>query len=156
MSGSHNRDANGRLADDDRCVVCASELDGYTRINSMHEAAERLFAPNDLSPPEVIIPPPPAGAKYDAGKRQWFMFPWAELGPVMDAVQYGATKYAPRPHDNWKSVEHGFERYVSAGFRHVLARLLGEKIDAESGVPHLACACCCFLFAIYHDTKEST
>jgi hypothetical protein len=42
--------------------------------------------------------------------------------------------------DNWKKVAP--QRYKDAAYRHWLAYLKGEKLDPESGLPHLHhCAC---------------
>lgn len=46
---------------------------------------------------------------------------------------FGAKKYGQ---DNWKLCKEP-ERYASAGLRHLLAALDGERLDADSGMPHL-------------------
>jgi hypothetical protein len=62
----------------------------------------------------------------------------------------GAKKYSP---DNWKSVPDGKRRYYSAALRHLAAWREGEKLDPETGLPHLSHALCCLLFMSYFDDK---
>lgn len=47
----------------------------------------------------------------------------------------GAAKYAPH---SWRRVDNAKERYFDAYMRHTLAHASGEKVDPESGLPHLA------------------
>lgn len=89
-----------------------------------------------------------SGIKYDTGKLRWSIFPWPGAEDVMKVIEYGAGKYSP---GNWKNVlsdPFGEERYLDAALRHLLAHAMGEKLDPESGLPHLAHACCCLLFLL--------
>lgn len=87
------------------------------------------------------------GTKYDSGKLQWSLLPFGPLSDVVKVLMFGAKKYAP---DNWKKVEPP-SRYGDAAMRHLIAYLEGEKIDPESGLPHLAHLVCCALFLLWND-----
>ena len=77
-------------------------------------------------------------AKADAGKPRPTLVPVSLIEAVAGIREYGVAKY--KDPDNWKRVEP--ERYRDAMFRHWLAYLRGEKLDPESGLPHLHhCAC---------------
>ncbi len=93
------------------------------------------------------------GVKYDAGKPDWSLLPYRELEDVVRVLTYGAKKY-PSP-DNWKRVDNAKPRYLAAMMRHVTARIRGEMMDPETGLPHLAHAMCCLLFWMWHDKENS-
>lgn len=88
------------------------------------------------------------GRKDDAGKPRWDLLPFAALGDVARVLEFGARKYAP---DNWRLVEGWRWRYTRAGLGHLVAFARGEKLDPESGLPHLAHAACCVLFLLELD-----
>ncbi len=85
------------------------------------------------------------GIKHDHGKRRWCLMPWAAAGLLVDVLGFGAKKYGD---NNWRFVENGRDRYFDAALRHLLAWRQGERLDAESGLPHLAHAACCVLFLL--------
>jgi hypothetical protein len=70
---------------------------------------------------------------------------------VARVLAFGAAKYAE---NNWQQVPHGRWRYLGASLRHIFAALDGRKNDEESGLPHLAHAACCLLFAAWFDAQE--
>lgn len=78
-------------------------------------------------------------------KRRWELLPWGATGRVVDVLTFGARKYAP---ENWRVVPEGRRRYYAAAIRHLTLWWLGERYDAESGLPHLACAACDVLFLL--------
>ena len=80
--------------------------------------------------------PCPPGTKYDDEKPRWSLLPWDALEQVVKVLTHGATKYAD---DNWKDVK-PHTRYLDAALRHITAWARGEKMDADSGLPQLACA----------------
>lgn len=92
------------------------------------------------------------GVKYDGGKRRFSLLPWAQVSAIVDVLEFGARKYEV---DNWQRVPNATERYANAAMRHVIARLEGERTDPESGLPHLAHACCCLLFWMWFDARDS-
>lgn len=98
--------------------------------------------------------------KYDSGKPNLavlFDAPKA-LAEVSKIISYGAEKYDRK---NWRSCPDN-ERFISATLRHLSAYLSGEKLDVESGLPHLAHAITSLLFVLdieqaeerKEDTKE--
>ena len=88
------------------------------------------------------------GRKDDGGKLQWGLVPWEEMEDVVRVLMAGAMKYSP---DNWKFVPDARRRYFEAGMRHMTAWWEGERLDPDTGLPHLAHAVCCLLFAAWHD-----
>ena len=77
-------------------------------------------------------------AKADAGKPRPTLVPVSLIEAVASIREYGVAKY--HDPDNWKKVE--LQRYKDAAYRHWLAYIKGEKLDPESGLPHLHhCAC---------------
>ena len=83
--------------------------------------------------------------KFDQGKPRWSLFVWDAAEVVVRVLEYGAQKYAPR---SWVAVPDGHERYLNAAVRHLVARMGGEVVDPESGLPHLGHAACSVLFAL--------
>lgn len=78
------------------------------------------------------------GVKLDQGKNRIGLMVngfAAALWQVGEVATFGANKYTP---GGWRTVENGAERYKDAAYRHLLAVELGEAVDAESGLPHLA------------------
>jgi len=78
------------------------------------------------------------GAKYDLGKNlaglPYEDFPLAILA-VAQVGTFGCKKYV---RNSWKTVPELQIRYKDALHRHLLADASGQKLDEESGLPHLA------------------
>lgn len=91
------------------------------------------------------------GVKHDGEKDRWDLLPWGEVCDVVKVLTFGARKYEA---DNWKRVEKGQSRYFAAAMRHITARERGQRIDPESGLPHLAHAICCLMFWLWIDKHE--
>lgn len=92
------------------------------------------------------------GTKLDAGKLRYDLVPLAAERAVVEVLTYGAKKYAP---DNWRKVPDARARYHAAARRHIAAWAAGERLDAESGLPHLAHAACCLMFLLEFDERGS-
>ena len=88
------------------------------------------------------------GIKFDGDKLRWDLLPVEPTEDVIRVLMLGSHKYGD---DNWKLVPASRRRYYAASLRHLTAWWLGEKVDPESGVHHLAHAMCCLLFLIWHD-----
>lgn len=89
------------------------------------------------------------GRKDDSEKTERFdLIPPKAEALVAAALGHGARKYGP---DNWRKVEDWRARYEAAGKRHLSAWKRGEKLDPESGLPHLAHLICSFLFVLELD-----
>lgn len=84
------------------------------------------------------LDPKTAGAKLDHGKDLADMV-LGDFAPALDQVAkvgtFGASKYSRH---GWKTVDNGVERYANARTRHWLKRHMGEEVDPESGLLHLA------------------
>lgn len=85
-------------------------------------------------------------AKADAGKLRLTLVPTSLIKAVAKIRMYGNAKYPDGGPDNWKQVEP--ERYKDALYRHLLAYLDGERLDPESGLPHLWHLACNAAFLI--------
>ena len=70
--------------------------------------------------------------KFDSEKLRYELIPTSATEGLAKVLTYGARKYKP---NNWKKGE--LERYVGAAMRHLEAWRSGEKLDSESGLPHL-------------------
>lgn len=92
------------------------------------------------------------GRKFDSEKTRLDLLPFRALEKVGEVLTYGAKKYEP---DNWRHVEGWRWRYLGAVLRHIFAWQRGERLDPESGLPHLAHAACCVLFLLELDGEPS-
>ena len=92
------------------------------------------------------------GRKFDGGKLRYGLIPPLAQAEMVKVLTFGAEKYEP---DNWKKVPESKTRYFDALERHVWAWKMGEQIDPESGIHHLAHAMCCLSFLYEHDVKYS-
>lgn len=83
--------------------------------------------------------------KHDQGKPDFSLLPSAALEEVVKVWTFGEDKYGSF---NWAK---GFSwrRPIAAALRHIFAWLKGEDLDPESGISHLAHACCCLLMVIH-------
>lgn len=90
------------------------------------------------------------GLKYDYGKPTFEYLPDDALAEINKVLTFGARKYDAR---NW---EKGMSwlRCWNAAFRHLWAWARGEKLDPETGLPHLAHAGCCVLFLISYELRS--
>ncbi len=89
------------------------------------------------------------GIKFDQGKLQWSLIPWSEMKDVVKVLMKGANKYSI---DNWKNVD--LKRYKDAIMRHQIDYQGGERIDKDSGLPHMAHIICNALFIMWHDKER--
>ncbi len=90
--------------------------------------------------------------KDDGGKpRVSLVEPEFVLGTAK-ILTFGANKYGK---NNWKTAKtEDIERYNDALLRHLYAYLGGEKIDPESGQPHLYHISCNIMFLDYFDRQD--
>ena len=106
--------------------------------------------PTDVEFEDQTILAIAGGRKDDSGKERFDLLPPELLFGVSEVLTYGAAKYAPR---NW---ERGMSwgRVFGALMRHMWAWWRGERIDAESGLPHLAHAGCCVAFLMAYEARR--
>ncbi len=92
-------------------------------------------------------------AKDDSEKIRPLLVNPELIEAVAIVREYGNKKY--HDIDNWKTVEP--ERYYNALWRHLLAIGKGEKVDPESGLPHLWHVACNvnFLVAMEHSVDHN-
>jgi hypothetical protein len=91
------------------------------------------------------------GRKNDQNKLRLDLIP-VELTTLLAAVySMGAAKYGDK---NWLGGMK-YSRIVGAGLRHLSQRCLGEKYDAESGLPHTVHAMWNLGALTYYDLYES-
>jgi hypothetical protein len=88
------------------------------------------------------------GRKFDGNKLEYGLLPPYALQETVKVLTFGAQKYE---RDNWKKVPDSKRRYYDALQRHLWAWKMGENIDPESGLHHLAHAMCCLMFLYEHD-----
>lgn len=120
-------------------IVVQHTLEGGYRC-----VRHRIVIPGTKEPVGEVI-----GRKDDFGKTRFDLLPWRALEEVAKVLTKGAEKYAP---ENWRQVAGWRWRYFRAAIGHVAKWRMGEKLDPEWGLPHLAHAACCILFMIELDT----
>ncbi len=85
----------------------------------------------------------PRGLKLDDGKLAYDLIDEPAEAEMVAVLTFGSVKYDP---GNWKHVEP--RRYVAAARRHIACYRMGEELDPETGLHHLACASCCIHFVL--------
>ena len=119
-----------------KCNICGGTGEVLRDIEDIER--EELFLLERKAHWDSISDTNKQEAKADAGKPRPTLVPVSLVEAVASVREYGVAKY--HDPDNWKKVEP--QRYRDAMFRHWLAYLKGEKLDPESGLPHLHhCAC---------------
>lgn len=86
----------------------------------------------------------PTGIKHDQGKPDMSLLSSTALFKIAEVMSYGKKKYSAH---NWRG---GFiwSRPLAAAARHLYAYINGEDKDPETGLSHLAHACCCLFFVL--------
>lgn len=97
------------------------------------------------------VPNTAEGVKHDDGKLLWSLLPLRPVQEIVKVLMRGAKKYAP---ENWKHVPDARTRYFNATMRHITAWKMGEPLDAEWGLHHLAHAGCCILFLLWFELEK--
>ena len=83
-----------------------------------------------------------SGIKHDAGKLPLDLLDPMALEGLAAVLQFGANKYASH---NWRGGI-SYSRLIAALLRHTFSILRGERIDPESGLPHIDHVGCCWMF----------
>jgi len=91
------------------------------------------------------------GTKYDTGKLRYSLIPPISLKALATILTFGAEKYEK---DNWQKLENPEERYTDALFRHLESYRAGERLDPESGYPHLWHMITNVAFLIFFDKQK--
>ena len=90
------------------------------------------------------------GHKNDSDKLRYDLLPFDCLNEIIRVLMYGAGKYGDF---DWQNVPDAKQRYFAALMRHLVTWWTGEKLDKESGLNHLAHACCCLFFLLWFERK---
>lgn len=93
--------------------------------------------------------PPDVGTKHDNGKPRWSLVPAGVMRDVIAVLEFGARRYAV---NNWMRIDDPGTRYYDAAMRHIDAWRGGERVDGDSGLPHLAHAICCLMFLMWFES----
>jgi hypothetical protein len=94
--------------------------------------------------------PTHTGIKHDSGKPDMSLLSSVALSKVAEVMSYGKQKYTAH---NWRG---GFawSRPLAAAARHLYSYIGGEDKDPETGLSHLAHACCCLFFVLeFEETR---
>lgn len=91
------------------------------------------------------------GIKYDAGKAPYHLIAPEVLHGLAMVLDYGQRKYAAR---NWEKGMN-WSRCFSALMRHMWTWWRGERLDPESGMPHLWHAAFCVMALIAFEERSS-
>lgn len=85
-----------------------------------------------------------SGVKHDQDKADMSLLSNVALLKVAQVMNFGKKKYSAH---NWRG---GFvwSRPLAAAARHLFAYIGGEDKDPETGISHLAHACCCLFFVL--------
>jgi len=133
------------------CASCAVDVDF-----GKWEAAPRPWeAPAPEPPPEVAAPASAGGyfaTHADRGKLRWECLPWPAVEQVVGVLTFGANKYSAW---SWLSTPDARRRYFASAIRHAVAWVKGERLDPESGLPHLAHLACNALFLLSFELGEA-
>ena len=95
-----------------------------------------------------------AGRKDDQGKLRYDLVPFDAIDQIVEALNFGAKKYADR---NWEKGM-SWSRPYGALFRHMSAWFMSKVTgssdrDEETGLSHLAHAGCCVLFLLAYELR---
>lgn len=91
------------------------------------------------------------GLKLDGGKPPIHMIPPIAIILEAQVMGHGAEKYEE---NNFRK---GIDstRLISAAMRHILAYSIGQTVDQDTYIHHLAHARCCLAFLIEQDFRVS-
>jgi hypothetical protein len=90
------------------------------------------------------------GVKHDQEKPDMSLISSVAIFKVAQVMTFGKKKYSA---NNWRGGI-AYSRLLAAALRHTFSYLGGESKDPETGISHLAHACCClFMVLEFEDTK---
>lgn len=128
---------SNRLDPLDFCLECVAELAASQEPNvSLKTSGQQLTLAEESDPHGMSQHTP--GAKVDAGKIRMHLITGGMARGITEVAKvgtFGAAKYSD---NGWIAVPDGFRRYEDAQQRHAAKRHIGEIVDADSGLLHLA------------------
>jgi hypothetical protein len=85
------------------------------------------------------------GVRFNSGKLRWSLVHFGSLEPMVRALEFGARKYDDH---NWKK---GLppKEILESMQRHLAALIDGERLDPETGLPHIGHVQCNAMFYSY-------
>lgn len=87
---------------------------------------------------------------FDEGKPPVDLIPWDAMREVARVYGYGETKYGD--FNYLKGMP--WRRLYGSTLRHLFSWSVGEDLDKESGLPHLAHACCDILMLLTYAVRK--
>lgn len=123
-------------------TLCASEWAEILGMKADTLTARKRRGWDDVKTIETPV-------KNSDSKGDISLVPVGIIEAIRQTRLYGVKKY--HDPDNWKKVEP--QRYKDAAYRHWLAYIKGEKLDPESGLPHLHHCACNLAFLIEMEGK---
>ena len=91
------------------------------------------------------------GLRYNTGKRRWSLVHYKSLEPMVQVLEFGASKYDDH---NWKKGMPPKE-VLECLQRHLAELMDGEVNDKESGLPHIGNIMCNAMFySFFTETQE--
>lgn len=112
----------------------------------MYDVIDKIYIQNKIK--ECI--PNIGGIKLDNGKLRYDLMPADVMEEVAKVYTFGANKYGDR---NW---ENGlaYHRPYGAAHRHMASWWMGENLDRETNIHHLAHAICELEFLLAFELRK--
>lgn len=110
-----------------------------------------LLKSDSITISDRIATDKPTGVKHDEDKPDMSLLSNSALLKIAQVMTFGKKKYSAH---NWRG---GFiwSRPLAAAARHLYAYIGGEDKDPETGLSHLAHACCClFMVLEFEETHK--
>ena len=127
-------------------IIDEETVDKLTDYSSIGEG---LCNTNELEATDAPFVGKDGSGKNDRvdGKLRWDLLPLAEIEDIVRVYTEGAKKYAD---NSWQDIPDGFNRYLGALMRHLVAYTKGERYDKE-GFMHLSAVCWNAIALLYYD-----
>ncbi len=127
------------------CKISKNYLD---IAESMRKQTDDYIFSNGGKVADIVIKQ--GGTKHDDGKPDISLLSSTAVLKIAQVMTFGKKKYDAH---NWRK---GFpySRLLSAALRHIFAYVGGETLDPESGISHLAHACCCLMMVLEFETTK--
>lgn len=106
---------------------------------------KRVLKDEDVSDPRVQVES--TGIKKDTGKERVDLISPISLFELSKVLDFGSKKY-----DTWNwSKGLAYTRVIAAVLRHTYKYLMGETLDPETGLSHMAHVMCNAMFLIHYE-----
>jgi hypothetical protein len=132
-------------------LICTNDGRNYTCDHDTLNPLVSCGACSYLKQYEEQAPQIDGGAlRYNAGKRKWDLVHYKSLEPMIEVLEFGALKYAPR---NWQKSMNTRE-ILNSMQRHLAALMDGEEVDADSEISHMGHIQANAMFYNYHHERK--